>query len=84
MPKIEPLNEAGGSCDYKLPSNITVAQIEKILGFKANVDDDIDKVKYSWGFTVDGKRAGIWDYKGSRWSVLDPHDVVKALFKDFM
>ena len=44
-------------------SGLTAEDIEQVLGFKANVEDDPDKVKYSWGFNVDGKFVGIWDYK---------------------
>jgi len=59
-------------------------QIEKILGFPPNVDDDPDKVVHSWLFTVDGYECGIWDYKGSHhlnmWSVYDPHNVLGQLF----
>jgi len=79
-PVIEPVNEAGDHRTHSLPPHITAPQIQKVLGFKANIDDDNTKVKHSWGFTVNGKRAGIWDYKGSRWSVYDPEGVVAPLF----
>lgn len=80
-PVVVAVPEAGSHRTGDLPSSITPAQIKKVLGFKANVDDDGSKVKHSWGFTVDGKQAGIWDYKGSRWSVYDPHGVVPPLFR---
>jgi hypothetical protein len=59
-------------------------QIQKILGFAPNVEDDPDKVVHSWRFTVDGYDAAIWDYKGShhikRWSIYDPHNILGNLF----
>jgi len=65
--------------------NLTVSDIENVLGFSANCEDDPDKVKYSWGFEVDGTYAAIWDYYNSHklrvWSVYDPYDVLKDLFK---
>ena len=65
-------------------SGLTAEDIEQVLGFKANVEDDPDKVKYSWGFNVDGKFVGIWDYKGSHkyktWSTYDPDGILKSLF----
>lgn len=63
-PKIVPVNWPGDSRTGTL-SNITVAEINKILGFEPNVEDDPIKVKHSWSFTVDGERCGVWDYKGS-------------------
>lgn len=77
---IQPVNEAGDHRTGTLSASVTVAEIEKVLGFKANIDDDESRVTHSWGFTVNGKRAGIWDYKGSRWSVFDPDGVLPALF----
>jgi len=62
------------------------AGVVQTLGFMPNVEDDVDKVKYSWLFKVDGKVAAIWDYKGSasmgHWSVYDPHHVLGALFSE--
>jgi hypothetical protein len=50
--------------------------IERALGFPPNVDDDPDKVRYSWAFTINGRECAIWDWKGSAdqdvWSVYDP------------
>lgn len=79
-PNIIAVNEVGDFKTGSLPSTLSAKNIEKILGFAANVADDEDKVKHSWGFTVDGKRCGIWDYRGSRWSVYDPDKVLPALF----
>jgi hypothetical protein len=60
------------------------AEINKILGFKPNIADDPDKVKYSWGFTVDGVHCGIWDYKGSykykSFSTFGPADSLRKVF----
>lgn len=61
----------------------TKARIIKVLGFKPNVEDDPDKVVSSWGFTIDGEDAAIWDYKGSQkyntYSYFNPK--VAELFK---
>ena len=63
--------------------NKAVDEIVAVLG-PANCDDDPDKVKYSWGFEVDGKYAAIWDYKGSHtydsFSTYDPDGVVDLIF----
>ena len=81
--KIVKFDEPGGSRTGTL-SNVTVAQIVKVLGFKANVDDDPDKVKHSWGFKVAGIPCGIWDYKGSEkynsFSTDGPPEVFIKLF----
>lgn len=65
---------------------MTVKKISIILGFPPNIEDDPYKVKYSWGFKADGKRCGIWDYKGSeKWgefSTYGPDEVFKTLFGD--
>ena len=65
-----------------LPSSYSVKDINKALGFSPNVKDDEYKVKYSWGFTVDGVECAIWDYRGARWSVWDPSKVLSKVFKD--
>lgn len=44
---------------------LTHTEISDLLGFKPNRKDDPYKVKYSWGFRVDGKPCAVWDYKGS-------------------
>lgn len=74
------IDKAGSCKTGSLPSHLTPKDIETVLGFPANVADDNSKVNHSWGFTVDGKECGIWDYKGSRWSVYDPHHVLPTLF----
>ena len=80
---IMPVDRAGpyrtGTLDL-----VTPADIEKVLGFPPNIEDDPDKVKYSWGFEADGKFAAIWDYKGSHklrvWSTYDPDGIIATLF----
>jgi len=83
--KIEPNDEAGGGRTGTL-QNISVAEINRILGFTPNVEDDPDKVVNSWGFKADGIPCGIWDYKGShkagQFSTDGPEVVFKTLFGD--
>lgn len=62
---IQPINKPGASRTGLL-YNMTREKIIEKLGFEPNVQDDPSKVKDSWGFTVDGKEFGIWDYKGSQ------------------
>jgi len=61
----------------------TLEEIEAVLG-PANCADDPSKVKYSWGFEVDGVRCGIWDYyqsyKHDTWSVFGPREIVEQVF----
>jgi|GEM_PF-2401237 len=65
---------------------ITVDKIEAVLGFSPNVKDDPDKVRYSWGFRVNGYACAIWDYRGSHefntFSTFGPSSVLHALFPD--
>lgn len=77
---ILPYDEAGAHRTGNIDSGYTVKEINKILGFKPNIQDDPTRVKYSWGFTVDGQPCGIWDYRGSRWSVFGPQEVFDRLF----
>jgi hypothetical protein len=85
MTVIVPVNKMG-DCRTGGLSNITVAEINDLLGFEPNVADDPYKVKYSWGFTVDGVRCGIWDYKGSakykQFSTWGPAETLKKVFGD--
>lgn len=80
---IEPLNKAGSYRTATL-MNHTVFDVIGKLGFEPNVDDDPDKVTYSWGFEVDGVRCGVWDYKGSyafkTFSLFGPKDLLKEVF----
>jgi len=81
--KIQAVNKVGDSRTGSL-SGLSVEDIEKVLGFPANCEDDPDKVKYSWGFTVDGVRCGIWDYKGgyqfNSFSTFGPTEIFIKLF----
>jgi len=79
-PVILPVAEAGDYRTGSLPNTLKPEDITAVLGFPPNVHDDPFKTVDSWGFTVDGVRCGIWDYKGSRWSVYDPSNVLPALF----
>ena len=83
--EIVPVNRCGPHRTGTM-NNISATEIEEILGFEANCDDDESKVKYSWGFTVNGKYAAIWDYKGSwsrdSWSTYDPDGVLEGLFEN--
>ena len=80
---IVPVDRAGpyrtGTLDLVTPEDI-----EKVLGFAPNIEDDPDKVKYSWGFEADGKFAAIWDYKDSYklrvFSIYDPNGIIATLF----
>ncbi len=82
MPTIVPIDEAGDYYEYSLTSKLSPVDITNRLGFRPNIPDDPSKVTYSWGFTVDGHRCGIFDYKGSRWSVFDPHRVLHKVFPE--
>ena len=62
--------------------SLSVTDIEQVLGFAARVNAYENKVKVSWSFEVNGARCGIWDYKGSRWSVFDPENVLSDLFAE--
>jgi hypothetical protein len=80
---IEPSDIAGSHRTGTL-KNVTVADISRVLGFEANIEDDPYKVVNSWGFTVDGERCAIWDYKGSHtynsFSTFGPRAVFEQLF----
>lgn len=55
------------------PDHITSNEITELLGFGPNTRETFDgKVTMMWEFTIDGKEAAIWDYKGVRWSIYDP------------
>jgi hypothetical protein len=76
--KITPSNELGSHRTGTL-TNTTVEEINEILGFKTNVEDDPDKVENSWSFQVKWttkeakelntgnlrSNGAIWDYYGS-------------------
>ena len=77
-------NNKTGSYRTGVLNAITVDQIVEALGFKPNCIDDPDKVVNSWGFTVDGKHFGVWDYKGSHtygmFSTYGDHSVLRKIF----
>lgn len=83
--KIKPIKKAGSHRTGTL-TNISVEDINTILGFAPNVQDDPYKVKHSWGFKVGKHECGIWDYKGSeKWgefSTYGPDTVFDKLFGD--
>jgi hypothetical protein len=62
----------------------TKAEIVKVLGFAPNVEDDASRVVSSWGFTIDGTDAAIWDYKGSEeWNTYSYYNpLVPELFNN--
>jgi len=81
--QITPVNEVGSHRTGSL-RGITVAQINAKLGFAPNVEDDPDKVQYSWGFKVGGVLCGVWDYKGSAsvnsFSTYGPAEALRKVF----
>jgi hypothetical protein len=83
MMVINPIDIAGASQTGRL-YDINVDTINEVLGFGPNIDDDPAKVVNSWGFEIDGKRFGIWDYKGShhlgQFSTYGDSDVLSKLF----
>ena len=87
---ITPINEWFSTYRTGTIEGLSVLEIAKKLGFEANVDDDPDKVKYSWAFEIDGKKAAIWDYKGSssykQFSIYDPEKALSnnELFSNFI
>lgn len=80
---ILPVDEAGDFRNATI-EGLTVAEITKKIGFPPNVEDDPDKVDNSWGFTVNGARCGVWDYKGSgrfkSFSAWGPMESLKLVF----
>ena len=83
--KIIPVAECGSGRQGHLV-DISVDEINEILGFQPNCEDDPDKVVNSWGFTVAGKHYGVWDYEGSheygQFSVSGEPKVLRELFGD--
>ena len=84
---IEPCSTVGGHKTGSLPSAMTPSEISECLGFKPNVDDDPDKVVYSWGAKVvdlesgDTYNVAVWDYKGVRWSTYGDPVILERIFK---
>jgi hypothetical protein len=73
-----------GSCRTGGLSGVTVADIDRILGFRGNCPDDPYKVVNSWQFEYEGVPCAIWDYKGSEkyntFSTFGPRIVFEKLF----
>lgn len=78
-PMIRPSLVAGEYHQFDL-TGYTKDEIEKILGFPPNINDDPFKVTSSWGFTLDGIPCGIWDYKGFEWSAFGPEELIREIF----
>lgn len=77
--KIVPVNQPG---DFSMGMliNLDFDDIERVLGFPANVEDDPIKVTHSWGFEVDEVRCGIWDFRGDKFSYYGPREIMVKLF----
>lgn len=79
--QIKMIDSVGDCMQHTL--HCSLEEIEAVLG-PANCNDDPDKVKYSWGFEVDGIRCGIWDYyrsyRNGVWSVFGPRGVIERVF----
>jgi len=59
--KIKPTRKTGPCRTGSLDSKLTIKEITAVLGFPPNCSDidDPDKVKNSWGFTVESITNGI-------------------------
>ena len=62
--KILPYNKVGVSRTATI-EGLSREEIQRIIGFEPNCEDDPVKVGKSWGFTVDGYHCGVWSYNGS-------------------
>lgn len=84
--RIMPISNITGTSKTGVLLDISANKISNILGFDPNVDDDPNKVVNSWGFTYDGIKCAIWDYKGSQFfgqfSTFGPRIVFDKLFGD--
>lgn len=61
--------------------DVPKSEVRRVLG-TPNVQDDPDKVGKSWGFSINGRRCGIWYYKGSTIaSTFGPSDLIHRLFE---
>jgi len=66
-------------------TGLTVAQVNKILGFKPNISDDPSKVKHSWGFRAGHNNnelveCAVWDYYGFQFSCYGDPEVMREIF----
>ena len=80
--KIKPNPVTGEYKSGSISSKYSKEDINKILGFEPNVEDDPDKVVNAWGFKANGKHCAIWDYCGVKWSTCGPEAIFKQLFPD--
>ena len=85
--EIYPCTTVGSHKTGSLPCDMSPENISEVLGFEPNIDDDPDKVVYSWGAHVVDQETNesydiaVWDYKGSRWSTYGNPDVLERIFK---
>lgn len=83
LPVILPVEEYGQGKTASI-KGLNDREVAARIGFISNQKDDPGKVKHSWGFTVDGVRCAVWDYKGShlqgRWSAWGPMDALRKVF----
>lgn len=81
--KIKPFNDIASHKTGGLVG-LTKEDVEARIGFPPNVDDDPYKVRWSWGFTVDGEVCAVWDYKGSadykEWSAYGSDAALTKVF----
>jgi hypothetical protein len=62
---------------------LTKNEIVEKLG-EPNMQDDPDKVRFSWGFTVNGEKCAVWDWNGSsdagEWSFFGDFSALELVF----
>ena len=84
-PEILSVKDVGSHRQHSI-SGLSVEEIAALIGFPANVEDDPNKVKFSWGFTVNGKACAVWDWKGSHhlkeFSAYGPVAELRLVFGD--
>ena len=72
----------------KKTNTVFTTHLHSIMQFpEISINDDPDKVIYSWGAHVVDQETdqtydiAVWDYKGSRWSTYGNPDVLERIFK---
>ena len=76
---ITPCNSFIGSHrTHRISSRLSPEDITNALGVESIGGGD--KTTIEWQFYVNGFPCAIWDYKGSRWSAYDPHNVMHLVF----
>lgn len=82
-PVIRPMQVETSYKQHSL-AGLSAAQVAAKIGFTANIQDDPNKVKFSWGFTVNGKACSVWDWKGSHlineFSAFGPVEELRLVF----